>query len=120
METQKLGEPRKLFKYYLEQQIKEAEQKPLFFKRNLRWRFNSREYAYPYTKKGALRGYIKYGIFAYTGWYVLTQKLLAPSHGHGHGHGDHGHGHGAHGHSDHGHGHAAHGGDHGHHEKKHH
>ena len=118
METQKLGEPRKLFKYYLEQQIKEHDNRPLFFRRTMRWRHNSREFAYPYTKKGAFRGYLKYGIFAYAGWYYLTQKIFAPhGHGHGHGHDDHGHGHAAHGGD---HGHAAHGGDHGHHEKKHH
>lgn len=37
-----------------------------------RWRHNSREYAVPLSKKGVLRGYIKYGIFAYVGWFYLT------------------------------------------------
>ncbi|CDW90929.1 UNKNOWN [Stylonychia lemnae] len=98
METQKVGEPKKLFKYYLDQQIQLRENRPLFFRRTLRWRSNSREYGYPFSKKGILRGYLKYGILGYMGWYYFRQALT-PSH-HGHGHEDHGHGHGAdHGHA---------------------
>lgn len=67
----------------------------------MRWRVNSKEYGFPLSKKGYLRGYIKYGIFAYASWHYLN-AAFAPSH-HGHGHGEHGHGdHGAaHGHSAH-------------------
>ena len=76
--------PKKLFKYYLDQQIAVRDARPLFFRRNLRWRVNSREYAVPLSKKGLLRGYIKYGVFAYASWYYLTQRMFASSHGHGH------------------------------------
>ena len=82
------AEPKKLFKYYLDQQIAVRDQRPLFFRRNLRWRVNSKEFATPLSKKGLLRGYIKYGIFGYMGWYYVTQKMFAPSH-HGHGDGHH-------------------------------
>ena len=34
-----------------------------------RWRHNSRDYAQPFTKKGLLKGYFKYGAFTYIGWY---------------------------------------------------
>ena len=80
------AEPKKLFKFYLDQQIQQRDQRPLFFRRNLRWRVNSREYAVPLSKKGLLRGYIKYGVIGYMSWYYLTQKILAPKH---HGHGEH-------------------------------
>ena len=120
-------EPRKLFKYYLEQQAHLEEKQPLFFRRQQRWRVNSQEYATPFSKKGLLRGYLKYGAFAYMTYYYTRYRLFAPSHhghhdhhdshDHGHGHGDkhahgdkHGHGHGhsdkhsaGHGHSEHGH-----------------
>lgn len=56
----------------------------------MRWRVNSIEYAVPFSKKGLLRGYIKYGAFAYMTWYYTRYRLFAPSHGHGHH--DHGHG----------------------------
>ena len=104
------AEPKKLFKYYLDQQIATRDARPLFFRRNLRWRVNSREFAQPLSKKGLLRGYIKYGIFAYMGWYYVTQKMFASGH-HEH-HGEHGH-HAEHGHGDH-HGAAAHGHGNGH------
>lgn len=96
-------QPKQLFKFYLDQQIQTRDQRPLFFRRNMRWRVNSKEYATPLSKKGLLRGYIKYGILGYMAWHY-TKALFAPSHHH---HGDH-HGHGSHGHGDHGHG------DHGH------
>lgn len=82
----------------------------------MRWRVNSKEYGYPLSKKGILRGYIKYGIGAYLAWHY-TKVLLTPSAHHGH-HGHHEH----HGHGDHGH-HATQAGahhDHGHKEEKHH
>ena len=44
----------------------------LFFSVLLRWRHNAREYAVPFSKKGLLRGYIKYGIFSYVAWYYIT------------------------------------------------
>jgi len=51
-----------------------------------RWRVNSREFAVPLSKKGLLRGYIKYGFFAYVGWFHLRKMLTpAPAH-HGGGH----------------------------------
>lgn len=100
-------EPRKLFKYYLEQQATIDEKRPLFFRRNLRWRVNSTEYATPFSKKGLLRGYIKYGALAYMSYYYTRYKLFAPSHGH---HDDH---HGGH-HDSHAPGHHA--GGHGHHD----
>ena len=82
------AEPKRLFKYYLDQQIQVIETRPLFFRRQMRWRVNSREFATPLSKKGLLRGYLKYGIFTYVGWYWVTQKLFAPKH-----HGHHGEGH---------------------------
>jgi hypothetical protein len=62
---------KKLFKYYLDQTIQQRENRPLFFRRTMRWRVNSKEYGYPLSKKGLLRGYIKFGIFGYMGWYYL-------------------------------------------------
>ena len=94
-------QPRKLFKYYLEQQATIDEKRPLFFRRNLRWRVNSVEYATPFSKKGLLRGYIKYGALAYMSYYYTRYRLFAPSHDH---HGHDSHGHAAHGHDAHGHG----------------
>ena len=91
-------QPKQLFKFYLDQQIQTRDQRPLFFRRNMRWRVNSKEYATPLSKKGLLRGYIKYGILGYMAWHY-TKSLFTPSHHH---HGDH-HGHGSHGHGDHGH-----------------
>ncbi len=79
------GEPKKLFKYYLDQQIKIRDNRPLFFRRMHRWRVNSKEYATPFSKKGLLRGYIKYGVLAYTTYYYTRYWLFAPrQHGHGH------------------------------------
>ena len=108
-------QPKQLFKFYLDQQIQTRDQRPLFFRRNMRWRVNSKEYATPLSKKGLLRGYIKYGILGYMAWHY-TKALFTPSHHH---HGDH-HGHGSHGHGDHGHdshGHgAAHSNGHGNHD----
>mmetsp|Transcript_17201 Transcript_17201/g.12228 ORF Transcript_17201/g.12228 Transcript_17201/m.12228 type:complete len:87 (+) Transcript_17201:21-281(+) len=65
------GEPKQLFKYYLDKQIETRDNRPLFFRRNMRWRVNSKEYARPFTKKGLLRGYIKYGALTYMGWHYL-------------------------------------------------
>lgn len=79
--------PKKLFKFYLDQQIQVRDTRPMFFRRLMRWRVNSREFATPVSKKGLLRGYIKYGIFTYATWYYLTQKMFAKKQ-HG-GHGDH-------------------------------
>jgi hypothetical protein len=69
---------------------------------------NSKEYGYPFSKKGILRGYIKYGVFAYIGWHYFKLAITPSSH---HGHDSHG----AHATATEG---AA--GDHGHSEKKHH
>lgn len=69
MEAKKIGEPRKLFKYYLEERAMIEEKAPLFFRRNMRWRVNSMEYATPFSKKGIFRGYIKYGVFTYFAYY---------------------------------------------------
>lgn len=65
----------------------------------MRWRVNSREYGYPLSKKGLLRGYIKYGAFAYLSWYYFKVAITPSQHGHGHDshHGEE-HGHGAAGH----------------------
>lgn len=41
---------------------------------------NSKEFGYPFSKKGYLRGYIKYGVFAYIAWHYT--KLALTSHGH--------------------------------------
>ena len=71
----------------------------------MRWRVNSKEYATPFSKKGLLRGYIKYGVLSYMAWHY-TKALFTPSHHHGHG--SHGH------HGDHGHENKAHGASHGH------
>ena len=79
-----------------------------------RWRVNSKEYGYPLSKKGYLRGYIKYGVFTYLAWHYFKVAITPAHHDHGHGHGHDAHGHGAH-HDTHGHGHGA----AGHHEKKH-
>ena len=92
------GQHKKLFKYYLDQQIQQRDNRPLFFRRMMRWRVNSKEYAKPFSKKGLLRGYIKYGAFAYMSYYYAKQALFAPAH---HGHGHHGHDdHHGHGHQD--------------------
>ena len=74
------GEPKKLFKYYLDQQIHVRDTRPLFFRRTMRWRVNSKEYAVPFSKKGLFRGYIKYGVFAYVGWHYTKTMLFAPEH----------------------------------------
>ena len=95
-------EPKQLFKFYLDQQIKTRNERPLFFRRNMRWRVNSKEYATPFSKKGLLRGYIKYGILGYMAWHY-TKALFAPSHHHGHSHGHDSHSHDSHGHNAHGH-----------------
>ena len=111
-------EPKKLFKYYLDENIAIRDNRPLFFRRNMRWRVNSKEYGYPLSKKGLLRGYIKYGVFTYLAWHYFKVAITPSHHHHGH-HGDH-HGHDAH----HGgaaahHGHDSHGHDsHGHKEAK--
>ncbi len=77
------GQPRKrLFKYYLDQQVLQRDTRPLFFRRINRWRVNSEEFAYPLTKKGLFRGYYKYGVIAYASyWYLLKPKPEA-AHGH--------------------------------------
>lgn len=56
---------------------------------NFRWRVNSKEYGYPFSKKGYFRGYIKYGAFAYIAYYYCKMAVTPSKHGHGH---DHGHG----------------------------
>ena len=103
---------KKLFKFYLDQLVKERENRPLFFRRTMRWRVNSKEYGYPLSKKGLFRGYIKYGVGAYLAWYYVRKALTPAEHHHHHGHhDDHSHGHATHGDAHHGHGHE---------EKKHH
>ena len=94
------GPPKKqLFKFYLDQQITERDNRPLFFRRQMRWRVNSKEFATPFSKKGLMRGYFKYGILGYMTWHYTKQWLFKPAH-----HGHHGHhGHDAHGHDAHGH-----------------
>ena len=79
-------EPKRLFKFYLDQQVQIRNDRPMFFRRMNRWRVNSREFSHPMSKKGLLRGYIKNGIFAYAGWYYVSQKMFAPKH---HGHEEH-------------------------------
>ena len=73
---------------------------------------NAKEYGYPLSKKGLLRGYIKYGVFAYMTWHFFKLAITPAEHHGGHtsqGHDAHGHdgGHGAaavaHGHGEHGH-----------------
>ena len=64
--------------------------RPLFFRRMHRWRNNAFEYAMPFSKKGLLRGYLKYGALTYMTYHYMRTRLFAPAH---HGHGDHGHGH---------------------------
>ncbi len=99
-------EPKKLFKYYLDENIAIRDNRPLFFRRNMRWRVNSKEYGYPLSKKGLLRGYIKYGVFTYMAWHYFKVAITPSHHGdhhdsHGHGHGDaHHHGAAAAGHHD--------------------
>ena len=61
--------PKKLFKYYLDQNIRQEANRPLFFRRMMRWRNNSVEYAVPFAKKGVFRGYIKYGVFTYAAYH---------------------------------------------------
>ena len=79
------GGPKKLFKYYLDQNMAQEANRPLFFRRMHRWRNNAFEYATPFSKKGLLRGYIKYGVFTYAAWHWTKKMLFAPAH-HGHGH----------------------------------
>lgn len=98
MEQAAGGQQKKLFKYYLDQTIKERDNRPLFFRRTMRWRVNSQEYGYPFSKKGILRGYIKYGVFAYIAWYYVRQAFTPAHHGHhGHGHNEHAHSEARHG-----------------------
>ena len=73
------AEPKKLFKYYLDQEVQIRNERPLFFRRNLRWRVNSREFAHPFSKKGIFRGYLKFGVLGYMGWYY-TKNALFPAH----------------------------------------
>ena len=76
---------KQLFKYHLDKQATLRNERPLFFRRNMRWRVNSKEYAVPFSKKGLMRGYIKYGVFAYLGWHYTKKALFAPAaHGHHH------------------------------------
>ena len=82
------AEPKRLFKFYLDQQVQVRDNRPMFFRRNLRWRVNSREFANPFSKKGVMRGYMKYGAFTYIAWWYVTQRLFAPAHHGGH-HGEH-------------------------------
>ena len=56
-----------------------------------RWRVNSKEFATPWSKKGLFRGYLKYGVAAYMGWFYLNKTL---SGGGDHGHESHGEEHG--------------------------
>ena len=49
-----------------------------------RWRVNSKEYGYPLSKKGYLRGYIKYGVFTYMAWHYFKVAITPSHHGHGH------------------------------------
>jgi hypothetical protein len=79
--------PKQLFKFYLDQNIKIRDERPQFFRRNMRWRVNSAEYAHPFSKKGILRGYIKYGIMTYLAWHYTKMAFTPSSHGH-HGHHD--------------------------------
>ena len=59
--------------------------RPLFFRRMNRWRNNAFEYATPFSKKGVLRGYMKYGVFTYAAYHYTKKTLFAPAdHGHGH------------------------------------
>jgi len=91
-------QPKELFKFHLDQNMALRDNRPLFFRRNMRWRVNSKEYATPFSKKGLLRGYIKYGILTYMAWHYTKQALFAPAHHGHHGHHDH---HGSHaGHHD--------------------
>ena len=118
------AEPKKLFKFYLDQNIQTRDNRPLFFRRTMRyyltnsyeqcrWRVNSKEYGYPLSKKGYLRGYIKYGVFAYLAWHYTKLAVFGDPHA--------AHHHGAHHDEHHAHGHHAATGDHGsgHHEGEH-
>jgi hypothetical protein len=80
--------PKELFKFHLDKNLQIRDNRPLFFRRNMRWRVNSKEYAVPFSKKGLMRGYIKYGMLTYMAWHYTKQALFAPAHGH---HGNHGH-----------------------------
>lgn len=73
-EQVKHGSGRKLFNYYLKEQVTQSEIKPLFFRRMNRWRVNSVEYANPFSKKGLFRGYIKYGCGAYYIYFYLRYQ----------------------------------------------
>lgn len=86
-----MSESKELFKFHLDKAIKYREERPLFFRRNYRWRFNSREYGYMFSKRGLFRGYIKYGVFSYLA-YFYTKGFVTKMIGGGH-HDDHGHGH---------------------------
>ena len=92
---QQAGGPKKLFKFYLDQNMATEANRPLFFRRMHRWRNNSVEYAVPFSKKGLFRGYMKYGVFTYLAWHYTKQALFGESHHH-HGHHDTHHGKGHH------------------------
>ena len=79
------AEPKRLFKFYLDQQVAYRDTRPMFFRRMNRWRVNSAEFAQPFSKKGLLRGYLKYGIFTYMAWHY-TKKMLSSSDHHEHHH----------------------------------
>ena len=84
------GEPKKLFKFYLDQNMAQEANRPLFFRRMYRWRNNAMEYAVPFSKKGLARGYMKYGLATYLTWHYTKKALFGEAdHGHGHGHDAH-------------------------------
>ena len=81
------GAPKQLFKFHLDKNMAQEAARPLFFRRMHRWRNNAFEYAVPFSKKGLMRGYIKYGVFTYAVYHQTKKMLFAPpAH-----HGDHGH-----------------------------
>ena len=80
------GGPKQLFKFYLDQNMAKEANRPLFFRRMNRWRNNAFEYAVPFSKKGVLRGYIKYGVLTYATYHMVKKTLFAPPAHHGHGH----------------------------------
>jgi hypothetical protein len=59
-----------------------------------RWRVNSREFALPFSKKGLLRGYMKYGAFTYIAWYYTKEIFAQRHHKDAHGPANDGDGHG--------------------------
>jgi len=81
--------PKRLFKYYLDKNVATDANRPLFFRRMNRWRNNSVEYATPFSKKGLLRGYMKYGVLTYASYHYVKKTLFAPAAHHDHGHGHH-------------------------------